>query len=486
MAGITPHRFQELLRVAGAAIGKAFSSPRVMSIVISLLIGLGVIGLRGTGFLESLELGTYDWYLRMRPKITLAGSRITLIEISEADMARYRPWPLSDAILAQALEQLVQYQPRGIGLDLYRDIPIPPGSDALSDVLAHHPAIVVPTKLGTSPAYDIPPPEVLKGTEQVGFNGMIIDPGGIVRRGVLFLDHGDTSMPSFALLLALLYLRAENVYAQLDDTEWLRLGPATIRKFAANDGSYIEADAEGYQFLLDFRDAPGAFPVFSLSALLAGEIPPEAIAGKIVLLGVGTETESVKDFFFTPYSRGHGFDHFISGVTLHALITSQLLRAGLDGEGVVATVREGDEWGWMLLWSVLGGVLGLWMHAWWRFLFISLSGLLLLVAATYGAFVYEWWIPVIPPALGWMLSAAVVTAYMSNYEKQHRTILMQLFGQYVSPAVAETIWQQRDQLLRSGRPRSQRLVASVLFSDLVGFTPVSEKLSPQALTGLVG
>ena len=55
-----------------------------------------------------------------------------------------------------------------------------------------------------------------------------------------------------------------------------------------------------------------------------------------------------------------------------------------------------------------------------------------------------------PPALGWMIAAAVVTAYRSNYEKQHRTILMQLFGQYVSPVVAETIWQQRDQLLRSG------------------------------------
>jgi adenylate cyclase len=122
------------------------------------------------------------------------------------------------------------------------------------------------------------------------------------------------------------------------------------------------------------------------------------------------------------------------------------------------------------------------MHALWRFLLVALSGLVLLVAFTYGVFVSGWWIPVVPPALGWLIAAAVVTAYVSNYEKQHRTILMQLFGQYVSPVVAETIWQQRDQLLRSGRPRSQRLVASVLFSDLVGFTPVSEKLDPQALT----
>jgi adenylate cyclase len=470
-----------MLAVAAA---KFFQLPLVTGIVTSLFIGLGILGLRSMGALEPLELGAYDWYLRLQPKTSVASSRVVLIGITEADISRYRPWPLSDAILAQALAQLMQYQPRGIGLDLYRDIPMPPGSDALNAVLTQHASIIVPTKLGTGQRHDIPPPSVLQNTVQVGFNDILIDAGGIVRRGLLFLDHGETTMPSFALRLALLYLQAENVYAQPDDTHpaWLRLGPTTIRRFAANDGSYIEADAGGYQFLLDFRDVPEAFPVFSLTALLTGQLPAEAIAGKIALFGLGRAAESVKDFFFTPYSRGRGFDHYMSGIQLHALIVSQLLRAGLDGTGMVATMGESYEWGWILLWSVLGGVFGLWMHALWRFLLVALGGLMLLGALTYGVFVFGWWIPVIPPALGWMISAAVVTAYMSNYEKQHRTLLMQLFGQYVSPVVAETIWQQRDQLLHSGRPRSQRLVASVLFSDLVGFTPVSEKLDPQAMT----
>jgi adenylate cyclase len=471
--------------VAVAALGKkCFQSSWITSVIVGVLIGFGIIGLRSTGVLEPLELGAYDWYLSLRPKTSVAGSRIVLIGITEEDISRHKPWPLSDAILARGLEQLVQDQPRGIGLDLYRDIPSPPGSDALNAVLVNHPSIIVPTKLGTGPTHDIPPPAVLQGTEQVSFNDILIDPGGIVRRGLLFLDNGETTMPSFALRLALLYLQAEEVYAQPDDTHpaWLRLGPTTNRQFAPNDGSYVEADAGGYQVLLDFRDAPEAIPVFSLTALLAGQISPETIAGKVVLLGLGVTAESVKDFFFTPYSRGRGFTHYMPGIALHALIISQLLRASLDGEGGVATVGEGEEWGWILLWSVLGGVLGRLMYALWRFLLIALSGLLLLSALTYSVFVYGWWIPVIPPALGWLISAAVVTAYMSNYEKQHRTILMQLFGQYVSPAVAETIWQQRDQWLHGGRPRSQRLVASVLFSDLVGFTTVSEKLDPQTLT----
>lgn len=58
---------------------------------------------------------------------------------------------------------------------------------------------------------------------------------------------------------------------------------------------------------------------------------------------------------------------------------------------------------------------------------------------------------------------------------------MQLFSRHVSKEVAETIWQQRDQFLDGGRPRSQKMTVTVLFSDLKGFTSVSEKMDPQHL-----
>jgi Domain of Unknown Function (DUF928)/Adenylate and Guanylate cyclase catalytic domain len=58
---------------------------------------------------------------------------------------------------------------------------------------------------------------------------------------------------------------------------------------------------------------------------------------------------------------------------------------------------------------------------------------------------------------------------------------MRLFSQYVSTEFAETIWQQREQFLTGGRPHPQRLTATVLFTDLEGYTLVSEKRPPQAL-----
>lgn len=58
---------------------------------------------------------------------------------------------------------------------------------------------------------------------------------------------------------------------------------------------------------------------------------------------------------------------------------------------------------------------------------------------------------------------------------------MQLFSRHVSPEIAESVWQHRHQFLNDGRPRSQELHVTVLFSDLKGFTSVSERMDPQAL-----
>lgn len=86
-----------------------------------------------------------------------------------------------------------------------------------------------------------------------------------------------------------------------------------------------------------------------------------------------------------------------------------------------------------------------------------------------------------PPAISWVVSAVTVTAYILYREKVERSLLMQLFSRHVSPDVAGAIWQQREQFMDGGRPRSQQLTATVLFSDLKGFTTVSEELAPRTL-----
>lgn len=463
------------------SVPKFSRSPLAVSVLVSVLVSLGILGLRSFGALESLELAAYDLGIRLRPEASGSDPRIVLVTITEDDIRKQGRWPLTDAILAQALEILTQSGPRAIGLDIYRDISVPPGHERLNGILTRTGRIIATTKFADDPVSGIPPPPALKDTDQVGFNDIPIDPDGIVRRGLLLLDDGERTLYSFALRLALLYLQVEGITLQPDasNPEHMRLGQTTLRPFESNDGGYVNADARGYQVLLDFKGLQAPPKSFTLTTLLSGQILPEAIKDKIVLIGV--TTESVKDFFYTPHSRGLQAAQPISGVALHGHIVSQLLRSGLEGSMQVATVSDKQEASWVLLWGIMGGGLGLWVLSPWRFSLLGASGLSILSLAAYFGFLNGWWFPLVPPAMAWLVSAALVTAYMSNQEKKERAVLMQLFSRHVSTEVAESIWYQREQFMDGGRPRSQKFVATVLFTDLKGFTSVSEKMDPQAL-----
>ena len=461
-------------------LSKLVQSPLVVGLVIITLVFVGLLGLRLTGSLETFELAVYDWYLRLRPDVP-ADTRIVLITVTENDIRQQGTWPLPDATIARALDMLAASRPRAIGLDIYRDIPVPPGHDGLEMVLRNHPNIVVVTKVGLTAETSVPPPAVLRDTEQVGFSDVVVDPGGTVRRGLLFLDQEDITFYAFAFRLALLYLQPDGIRPRPDAThpQHLHLGRTTIRPFEANDGGYRRADANGYQFLLDFQGGHHAFPTFPLTSLLTGNVDPAAIHDKVVLIGI-TAT-SVKDVFYTPYSHGRQADQRLAGVALQAHSVSQLLRAALEGHALITAPTDQQEALWLLLWSVLGTTAGLCIRSPWRLALLALGGVLLLGLAGYGALLYGWWIPVVPPVLAWGLSGPCVLLYVSYQERKQRSVLMRLFAQSVSPEVAEALWQQREQFMAGNRPHPQRLTATVLFTDLEGFTSVSECLGEQAL-----
>jgi CHASE2 domain-containing sensor protein len=86
--------------------------------VISLLVFLGVIGLRWEGYLESAELDTYDWSLRLRPTKTGQIPPITLVAISDEDIRALGHWPVTDEVLTIALNIVTQHRPRAIGVSV--------------------------------------------------------------------------------------------------------------------------------------------------------------------------------------------------------------------------------------------------------------------------------------------------------------------------------------------------------------------------------
>lgn len=459
-------------------IGK-LRSPVVVCLLLGNLVFLLLLGLRATGNFQPLELMAYDINHRLRPAAPI-DTRIALVTETEEDLQRWG-YPLSDDVLAQILERLDAYGSRVIGVDKYRDIPVPPGSERLTQVLQKNPDIVWVTKYADAGALPIGPPKALQGSDQVGFNDLIDDPGGIVRRGLLFLDDGQNVAYSFPLLLALRYLKPTGIGLQADPRhpEYLRLSRTTVPPFEKNDGGYVDADAAGYQFLLDYVGMPAHFKTVSISELLDGRAKPEDFKDKIVI--VGTTAKSINDYFFTPFSQGMKIDQRIYGVELFGHMISQLLRFALTDQAPIKVLRENQEYTWTWLWCLLGGLVGFMARALKSFVLSSLLGISLLGSVCYLAFLQAWWIPAVPPLLGFLLTAMSTASYMSNQEKKQRAMLMQIFSRHVSGDVAQTLWEQRDQFLQGNRPRPQQITATVLFSDIHGFTSISEKLPPQQL-----
>ena len=464
---------------------KAFRLPLVVSLATGILCALLILGLRNAGALQSTELTLYDWLLRSRPMPPAPDSRITFILISEKDIRQQGRWPITDATLTRALRQLLVHRPRAIGVDLYRDITVPPGHDALTALLARQPQIIMMTQLGGEAMARVPPPRVLEGSEQVGFNDILIDPDGLVRRALLFQDDGEQVAYAFALRLALLYLAADGLAPQPDPSnpDLLRLGPTTLRAFASSDGGYVNVDAAGYQILLDFGGAGTPLRAFSLADLLAGRVDPRNINDRIVLIGV--TAESVPDLFHIPIRIGFRGGDDLPGVLLHGIILEQLLAAALEGRAPIRVFSETAEIAWIVLWALAGGAVGLLARSPWRYALIVLGGLFLLTLSVVLLFWSGWWAPEAPAALAWVVTTSVVVASTLSREREERAIVMQLFSRHVSKEVAQAIWHQREQMMEGGRPRPQELAATVLFSDFKGYTAASEKMDPPTLMAWV-
>src|SRR5574337_983234 len=112
-------------------------------------LGLAVYALialvRTAGILQPYELLAYDLGLTVRQAPPSASHYIAVIEVTEHDIAALGRWPLSDDQLCDALQRIGAAAPRAIGLDIYRDIEVPPGHDRLDSLLRSDARIVTVT-----------------------------------------------------------------------------------------------------------------------------------------------------------------------------------------------------------------------------------------------------------------------------------------------------------------------------------------------------
>jgi len=203
-----------------------------------------VIATAWTGSFQLLEWATLDQFFQQRPQEAV-DSRILVVTIDESDITQIGTWPIPDQVLAQLLRKINAQQPRAIGVDLYRDLPVEPGHQELVEVFKSTPNLIgVEKVVGETVA----PSPTLKQLDQVAMADLVLDADGKVRRGLLSVQLDDESIHlGLGVKLALMYLEAEGITLQMTDEakSHLQLGKVEFVPLTGNEGGYVNVDAGG-------------------------------------------------------------------------------------------------------------------------------------------------------------------------------------------------------------------------------------------------
>lgn len=439
-----------------------------------------LILLRMSGWLEGLELAAYDQFLKWRAgEDTTQSPRVTIVAIDDRALEDWS-WPVPDGRLAQIIAKLLEGGALAVGLDIYRDRPIPPGSEALNRLFAAEDRLVGIMKFALPGEAGIAPPSAITSPTRIGFSDSLVDRDGRVRRGLLYLSDGEKVATSLALQLALKRLAPEGIRPAplAGDTAGFRLGAVKLVSLPGSFGGYHAADSGGLQFAFDYRLSPQAIDWVLARDLLAGRVPSERLRDRVVVLGIASG--AVKDPFILPLTgRAEGGAAY--GIELHALALDQLLRMALGLSAPTRAPTAGFEWLVILglgLASLLPGLLLRGAGALLALAAIGMGGTLL---GSYIAFLYGWWLPLVPMVFALLATSLSLISARVTWERRQRAVISQLLAIQGSPELARQLWRQRGLFLSGLKPRPLRLTATILFADLVGSTALSDDLSPEAL-----
>jgi len=449
----------------------------VKAFMVANLMVLLLVPLREAGWLQGLELSWYDTLVTF-----FAGSqqsdRVVLVVTTEADINRFG-YPIRDNDLAAVLARVFAGGPKAVGVDLYRDLPMPPGSEELQAIQRAQDNLYWVFKLPDEGNIGIPPPPALRESGREVLADHVTDAGGVVRRALLLAADERTGSNWRAMGVSLAERYTGQALRPMDDD--LALGQGRIPLLNQPYGPYARVDAAGYQMLFDYRGGYRRFRQISFAEIIDRPELGAALRDRIVL--VGTAALSIKDNFATPFSTGWGGEGPLIGIALHAHLADQLIRlANGESRNPVPRPRMLDN---VAIWiaAMAGAVLALLA---WRVLVVLVAlllGLGLVGGVTaWGFGVAGLLLPGVPVALAWVLSAAGCNFVMHSVGLRERIQLRRSFESYLDPRIINEMM-QGDTLPSFGGEHRE---ITAIFTDIAGFTTTAESLDAATVAGLLG
>jgi len=471
----------------------------VVAILLALVIG------QTTTFV-SLEHDLLDYRFKMRGSLDISESPIIILAIDDqSDESTPARWPWPREYFAHVIENLIEAGVKAIGIDvIFEQADFNPGGtqsdQKFADVLAQHDNIVLAGKLvvppGRADIVTLVPPYALFTETGVswGLVSFDLDEDGFYRRYLVGQTYNDRIYDSFAVELLKIYknLGPETVVENYDDH--FQVGPYSIPKI------------NSYSSIINYVGPSGSFPRYSFDSVLddvdfdlildydldsfddPGDeelgLPPGLLASgklkdKIVLIG-STVVEHHDDFP-TPFlqtrdEEGHLVQSLTYGVEIHANMLQMIL-----SENYLYSFPYFWEIMLLVLLSALIFIITRYLPT---FVGVFVTILLLILYFISAFILFGQWNTIIQigtPILVIFLTFGGHTIYRYVLSQHEKKMITGAFSHYVPAKVVDQILSDPDKLSLGGDER----VVTVMFTDVAGFTTISEKLSPSELVKLL-
>jgi adenylate cyclase len=436
----------------------------------ALLVGaaLGAQEINGLASpLDRIENLTLDW------RFLIAGARpapssVVIAAIDDEALSEVGSDAPTRETAARIVRALAGFHPRSIAVDIvFLNSKSEEGDAELADALKAAPAVVAaigvfgaaePSSgevesndlaLAPKPSSVLWPVEAIRDAAQVGLANISTDSSGVPRYIPMIFQTPDGVAPSFALAAASQALEAQPIFA-----------PGRIE--IAGQSRAMDL---GYHMPLRFYGPAGSFKRISVARVLRGDLDPEAVRGKVAVVGV--TAAGAADAFATP------FDRVAPGVEVFATAIGNLM-AG-DGLARTPSTRRIDAAAAVALPMVMIALMAMRRAA----MGLALASLVfgLWLAWVFLAFVHGYWLSVASPLAAALPLAAGFAAARSIAERRVGTRIAaerSTLAKFQSPLLLDRILKEPDFLAKPVRQD-----VAVMFLDLSGSTGVAEALGPE-------